>query len=154
MSISSIQLSSPLPSPSATPNRQNQDGTQQSNDPLLSQRRPSSQPSQQLNSLNTLFLPPLVFNSPHHSSSSASIYPLADTPTPPNLKRIKFTLNNRPALLEELNPSDTLLQHQQHHAYSQNNEQLTSQSTLSTVKSEISHRTMKQHNENDQHQHS
>ncbi|ORZ17094.1 hypothetical protein BCR42DRAFT_450906 [Absidia repens] len=142
MSISSIQLSSPLPSPSATPNRQNQDATQQGNGHFPSQQHSSSQPSQQLNSLNTLFLPPLVFDSTQHSSSpstSSSIYPLADTPTPPELKRIKFTLNNRPALLEEIDPSDTLLQHQQHqqhHTYSQNNEPLTSQPTLLTVKSE------------------
>ncbi|SAL97225.1 hypothetical protein [Absidia glauca] len=116
MSISSIQLSSPLPSPSATPNRQSQDASNNQGQDTNVLHHSSSQPSHPLNSPNALFLPPLVFNAPQYSSySSSTIYPLANSATPSEMKSIKFTLDNRPALLQEIDPSDpSLRQHDQH----------------------------------------
>lgn len=98
MSISSIQLSSPLPSPSATPNQPNVD-THRSQTNHISIKTDSSSQTTNIDTENTIYLPPLVINPPQHTSTS--IYPLVDTPTPPELKRILFTIDNKKSSLFE-----------------------------------------------------
>ncbi|ORX54634.1 hypothetical protein DM01DRAFT_1038545 [Hesseltinella vesiculosa] len=88
-SVASIQLSSPSPSPLATPQQTTGCATSTMD--------------------NTYYPPPLVFhpprNNPHGHLHMHSVYPLVDIPTPPELKRISNTSDNCITVLEETCPN-------------------------------------------------
>ncbi|KAG0164229.1 SCF ubiquitin ligase complex subunit cdc4 [Apophysomyces sp. BC1015] len=125
-STAHLQLSSPLPSPSATPNREaNRSYTD--SEPRRScrhrRRRHSSNgrhlrmsttsttafdgpETRQTRSLPSLItLPPIYFGAPV-SPYDTSLYPLAHIPTPVSINRLPFTIDGRRGIFEEVEITD------------------------------------------------
>ncbi|KAF7724886.1 SCF ubiquitin ligase complex subunit cdc4 [Apophysomyces ossiformis] len=117
-----LQLSSPLPSPSATPDRQaNRSYTE--SEPRRScrhrRRRHSSNgrhvrasitstlglddsETPQTRSLTPLITLPPIYFGPPTSPYDSSLYPLAHIPTPASINRLPFTLDGRQGIFEEV----------------------------------------------------
>ncbi|KAI8343093.1 hypothetical protein BC941DRAFT_410412 [Chlamydoabsidia padenii] len=116
LSFKTIQLSSPLPSPSCTPNYRIKDNSLQQ--PTYHQVCPSHGLSQQATeSSNT----PILTLDPPRPSSSSSVYPLANTLIPSWLEDIKLDIDNRRSLLD-VPPSVEMTRHCQPHDGSDTNQ--------------------------------